>query len=414
MATHRNRRQQVRRPSAPRRPSDAPRRSASGRVNERPKEDRARNDGARRKGAASGHRYETGRLSAPTQGRQGSSQRSRTGSPEARGPARTRASRVASAPGVRRPRHPQGSDRRPAFSAAPGGRYDRGPSPDEQAEPRSYRSSSVRELRQADRNKRVKKAARRYLWKVALAVAVVAVVVVGAVAVYNSSLFAIKNVTVNGVEHLTSDEMAQLAAVPSDTTLLRVDTDTIAKRLKANAWVDEVQVNRQFPDTLELDVTEREVAAVVEIPTNSTTTVKSWAIAKDHTWLMPIPDPGSEAAKTTSSKIYEDADRVLHVKEVPFGTKAQIGEVCSDANVNNALDIVSGMTTGLADRVTEVRAAGVAETTLVLDNGVEVVFGKAEDIRDKERVVLEILEQNPDGVSYVNVRMVETPTWRAI
>lgn len=299
------------------------------------------------------------------------------------------------------------------FTAAPGGRYSgRGAAPSPEA-PR-YTSASVRELREADREKRVRKSARRYLWRAVMAVVVVVAVAVGAVAVYNSPLFTIRNVTVNGVEHLTSAEMAQLAAVPADTTLMKVDADKIANRLKASAWVQDVKVNRIFPDTLELDVTEREVAAIVEIPTNSGSAVKSWAIAKDHTWLMPIPEPGSEAAKTTSAKIYEDADAVLHVKDVPLGTKAEIGKVCTDANVNNALDIVSGMTTSLADQVVEIMAAGTAETTLVLDNGVEVAFGKAEDIRDKERVVKEILEQNPDGVSYINVRMVETPTWRAI
>ena len=318
----------------------------------------------------------------------------------------------------RQQRSDQQQERRAArgqqpFTASPGGRYS-GPPPAEPAEAPRYTSASVRELREADRSERVRKSARRYVWRVAMAVVLVGAVVIGAVAVYNSPLFTIRNVTVNGVEHLTSAEMAQLAAVPADTTLMKVDADNIANRLKASAWVEDVKVNRIFPDTLELDVTEREVAAIVEIPTNSGSTVKSWAIAKDHTWLMPIPEPGTEAAAATSAKVYEDAEAVLHVKDVPLGTKAEIGKVCTDANVNNALDIVSGMTTSLADQVVEVMAAGTAETTLVLDNGVEVAFGKAEDIRDKERVVKEILEQNPDGVSYINVRMVETPTWRAI
>jgi len=45
---------------------------------------------------------------------------------------------------------------------------------------------------------------------------------------------------------------------------------------------------------------------------------------------------------------------------------------------------------------------------------VEIAFGKAEDIRDKERTILKILEENPDSISYLNVRMVETPTWRGL
>lgn len=278
----------------------------------------------------------------------------------------------------------------------------------------SYTSKSVEELRRADKAKQARKTARGRILRAVIAVVVVVGVTVGAFALYNSSAFTIENVNVNGVEHLTSSEMTQLANVSPDTTLLRVDTDTISNRLKQSAWVEDVQINRVFPSTLEINVTEREVAAIVEIPTSSSAVVKNWAIAKDHLWLMPIPDASSDAAKTTSAKIYEDEQNSLHIVDIPFGTKAAIGEMCTDANVNNALDVVAGMTTELADRIVEVSAAGTAETTLVLDNGVEIAFGKAEDIRDKERVVLEILAENPDNVSYINVRMVETPTWRAI
>lgn len=283
---------------------------------------------------------------------------------------------------------------------------------------------SIAELRQADRrNERLKNAdrakqarrrMRRYIIIAVIAVVMVIGAVVGAIAIYNSSLFTIRNVTVSGVEHLTANEMTQLANVPEDTTLLRVDAATIAERVKASSWVDDVEVKRVFPDTLELVVKEREMAAIVEIPVKSAASTKQWAIATDNTWLMPIPDPGTEAAQNTSAKIYEDADSVIHFVDVPFGTSAEIGKQCTDANVNNALAILSGMTTELADQVVKISAGGVAETTLLLANGVEVAFGEAKDIRDKERVVLEILEQNPDNVAYINVRMVETPTWRAI
>lgn len=275
-------------------------------------------------------------------------------------------------------------------------------------------STSVGQLRRAERNERMRRTSRRYLVRLVAIVGVVVALLVGWGALYNSPAFTIENVKVNGVEHLTSSEMSQLANVPAGSTLLRVDTDTIRNRLLQNAWVEDVQVNRVFPSTLEINVTERAVKAIVEIPTSSGSTVKQWAIAQDHMWLMPIPDAESDAAKTTSAQIYADAETALHIVDVPYGTKATIGEVCSDSNINNALDIVSGMTTELADQVVKVSAAGPAETTLILDNGVEVAFGKAEDIRDKERVILKILEENPDGVAYINVRMVETPTWRSV
>lgn len=304
---------------------------------------------------------------------------------------------------------PARSGNRSSYSARRGG----------SARPRTgeggeYVETTVGELRRADRMERAKKTSRRYFIRIGIILAVIVALVVGGVVLYNSPVFAIANVKVNGVEHLTSDEMAQLANVPKDTTLLRVDTATIEKRIEQNAWVEDAQVNRAFPDTLEINVTERDVFAVVEVPSSVGASVKQWAIASDHMWLMPIPDATSDAAKSTSSKIYEDAARVLHIVDVPFGTKAEIGQVCADSNINNALDILSGLTTDLAGRIAQVSAAGTAETTLLLDNGVEIAFGKAEDIRDKERVVLQILADNEDNVAYINVRMVETPTWRAI
>ena len=308
---------------------------------------------------------------------------------------------------------PHASTRESATShsihATPGGLYQE----DAQEQPQLV-STSVGELRRAERTERLRKSSRRYLLRLIAIIGVIVVLLAGWAVLYNSPAFTIQNVRVNGVDHLTSEEVSQLANVPSGSTLLRVDTDTIADRMSQTAWVEDVEVKKVFPDTLEINVTERDVQAIVEIPNSSGSSVKQWAIAPDHMWLMPIPDPNSEAAKTTSAQIYEDAEKALHIVDVPYGTKAEIGQICNDSNVNNALDIVTGMTTELADRVVKVSAAGPAETTLILDNGVEIAFGKAEDIRDKERVILKILEENPEGVAYINVRMVEAPTWRAV
>lgn len=270
----------------------------------------------------------------------------------------------------------------------------------------------VGDLRGGTRVSRAQSAYRRYVVRIVIIVSALAALVIGGAVVYNSSLFTIENVTVTGVEHLTTADMTNMANVPANTTLLRVDAAGIRERLKQNAWVADADVKRVFPHTLELAVTERTIAATVAVPTEDAKSVKTWAISSDHLWLMPIPDQNSEAGKNTSPKVYEDAASVLAIVDVPYGTKAELGTYCTDDTVNNALDIVSSMTTELAGRVTKVSANGAEETKLVLDNGVEIAFGKAEHIRDKERVCLKIMEEHPDVV-YINVRVVDRPTWRA-
>ena len=274
--------------------------------------------------------------------------------------------------------------------------------------------SSVRvgDLDRAERNARAQRTYRRHLVRLSIAGAFLLALVAGGAALYASDVFAIESVQVSGVEHLTATEVTELAAVPADTTLLRVDTGAIRDRLLKDAWVERVEVRRVFPHTLELAVTERTVAAVVEVPTENAESTQDWAIASDGMWLMPIPDKDSEAGKSISPKVYEDAESVLRIAEVPYGTNPAVGAYCTDASVSNALSIVAGMTTDLAGQVRAVAATETESTTLTLESGVEIVFGSAENIRDKERVCLKIMEEHPDVV-YINVRVVDSPTWRS-
>lgn len=280
----------------------------------------------------------------------------------------------------------------------------------------SQRLTSVRvgDLPQVDRAARAQKTYHRYLARLGVLAGLIAALAIAAVIAYNSSLFTIESVSVKGVEHLTASDMQELAGVPAGTTLLRVDAAGIKDNLKKDAWVADVKVKRVFPNTLEIDVTERTITAVVEVPSDNAQTSTQWAIASDGMWLMPIPDKDSEAGRRTSSKVYEDAENVLHITDVPYGTKPAVGSYCTDANVNNALAIVAGMTTELADRVTSVKATETESTTLTIKDGPDIVFGTADNIREKERVCLQIIKEHPEGVTYINVRTPDRPTWRSL
>ena len=278
------------------------------------------------------------------------------------------------------------------------------------------RLSSVRvgDVAGESRRERAQKTYQRYLVRLGIIAAALFSLFIAGVILYNSPAFTIESVSVKGVEHLTASDMQELAGVEAGTTLLRVDAAGIKENLMKDAWVADVSVKRVFPNTLEIDVTERTITAVVEIPSQDATTTTQWAIASDGMWLMPIPAKDSEAGRRTSEKVYEDADSVLHITDVPYGTKPQVGTYCSDANVNNALAIVAGMTTELAGKVTSVKATETESTTLTIKDGPDIVFGTADNIREKERVCLQIIENHPEGVTYINVRTPDRPTWRSL
>lgn len=278
----------------------------------------------------------------------------------------------------------------------------------------AYVTRTVGDIRREQRRTQRVQATRRISGGVVAVLIVIALVLLGAFALYLAPIAKVQHITIKGAQHLTEDEMIALADIPDNTTLLRVDTARIEQNCLRDAWIKDVSVNRVFPDTLELVVTERQIAATVAVPTGNSAVTRIWAIAQDKTWLMPIPEKESQAAATVSEQVYIDAENVLQIVDVPYGTSPEIGAVCTDSNVNNALAIVSGMTTELAKQVVRVSATDAESTILTLDNGVEIAFGAAENIRDKERVCLALLSEHEGSIAYINVRTVTSPTWRSL
>lgn len=256
------------------------------------------------------------------------------------------------------------------------------------------RGRRVGDIRAAERAKRAKQRYRSYVLKIFGVIALVLFVIFGSIFLYRSDVLAVNNVKVNGVSHLTDQEVTQLAAVPDDSTLLRLDSDGIANRLKEHPWVQSVNVVRKFPDTVELDVTERDVAAVVKISNKSI-----WVISTDGVWL-------SAATKQD----WKDYRRIIGVDANLAAPVA--GSECTDGGVLNALSIYDSISDDLASQVKSISAESSVKTSLTLKNGVTVAFGDASDIELKEADINALLQQYDGKISYINVRVPSRPTYR--
>ncbi len=277
------------------------------------------------------------------------------------------------------------------------------------------RSVSVSEVRNASRYRQRAAKSHRIMGVLIAVVVVVAVLGIGGFALSSSGAFKVEKVTVSGANHISSEDLTQLAAVPEGTTLLNVDANGISSRLTSNAWVKSASVDRVFPDTLNLSITEREISAVVSVTVDETNTVERWALSSDGMWLCKIPDNRESAeAKALPSQVFEDADNALEITDIPYGSKPEAGSYCNNANVENALGVIDGMTTELAGQVKSVAAASSESTTLTLQNGIEIAFGSSKDIRDKERVCLQLMAEHEGKISYINVRVVNKPVWRSL
>lgn len=252
------------------------------------------------------------------------------------------------------------------------------------------------DIRAEQRAKRQRWQYLRYIARIAIVIAVILLIIFGSIFVYRSDLFHVNNVQVNGSAHLTSQEITSIAAVSDDSTLLRLDSKGIKDRLEDNAWVQNAAIHRVFPDTIVIDITEREPGAVVKINDRS-----NWVISTDGAWL---------SAATTDD--WENAMKIIDVS--PSMPAPISGAMCADGGINNALDILNSISDDLRSRIVSISAESSIKTSLNLVDGVTVAFGDSSDIEVKEAVINSLLNEYEGRISYINVRVPTRPTYRTL
>ncbi|MCE5265641.1 MAG: FtsQ-type POTRA domain-containing protein [Deltaproteobacteria bacterium] len=103
----------------------------------------------------------------------------------------------------------------------------------------------------------------RSLMLIGAIVLVTAVLLVGYDRILCAPALRIRETVVKGCRELTEKEILTLAAVRSPSNLLTINGDAVARRIRANPWIEEVFVGREFPDRLVIVVRERKSVALI-------------------------------------------------------------------------------------------------------------------------------------------------------
>ena len=106
---------------------------------------------------------------------------------------------------------------------------------------------------------RLKTALAKPAWRYAVASALLGSLIFAAVVV--SPLFRISEVNAVGTTHTSSEEILSAARVGKGSSMVLLDTSAIAARVEALPWVAKASVERRWPGTLAIVVTERKPIA---------------------------------------------------------------------------------------------------------------------------------------------------------
>lgn len=221
----------------------------------------------------------------------------------------------------------------------------------------------------------LRRAARRRMgrggpWTVVGATVVMAVL--AGWVLWGSTLLAVQEVRITGLDLLSPAEVHAAAGVADHTPMLRVDRAEVADRVDALAPVAAVAVERAWPRTLVIHVVERTGVAVVSVG--------------ERLHLM-------------------DAEGVLFhpVAQPPVGlpTLALAEPGPDDPATRAALVVLAALTPQLESELETLTVTGPARIRLELTSGPTVVWGDETTSDEKARVATALLERGQAGPEQV-------------
>ena len=112
--------------------------------------------------------------------------------------------------------------------------------------------------------------------------------------------FRVKSVDVTGVQRMDSRPVFQIALDQKSMAMPLVDVATIRQKLLGYGWVKDARVSRRLPDTLVIDIVERQPAALWQ-DANKLSLIDSEGVVLDKVKVSDMPDlpllvgPGANA-----------------------------------------------------------------------------------------------------------------------
>jgi cell division protein FtsQ len=199
----------------------------------------------------------------------------------------------------------------------------------------------------------------------------VLLVLAGAVSwiLFGTSLLGVNQVRVTGVSVLTPHQVEQAAAVTDGTPLAGLDLGAVRARVAALAPVRRVVVNRDWPHTVLVEVTER--TAVAAVPQG-----KRFALV----------DTEGVAFHTVSQR--------------PAGlpTMKVVKPGPGDANTRAAIAVLRALTPTLRGQLVSISVEGPARIRLALQKDREVIWGDSTENDLKAKVATALLAR--DGSTF--------------
>jgi len=202
---------------------------------------------------------------------------------------------------------------------------------------------------------------------------------------YYVPIFTLQRIEIEGNVRLTAEDVLRLTALEPGTNLFRIKSWQLREWLLASPWVKEVTVRRELPDALVIVLEERTPSFLVPYYTSFL------QVAADGIILGPVSDTIEDFKLPILTG--------LEIKD-----PALPGQSLHCQQLADLVAVLEYFPADLREMLAEIHLSGNGELVFYTGEGVQILFGQAEDSAQKVALLRETLRELDGSLAVINVR----------
>jgi cell division protein FtsQ len=203
-----------------------------------------------------------------------------------------------------------------------------------------------------------------------------------------SPFFALEQIRVNGLKHLSPSEVSSESGLSPGTNIFRLNLEQAERRLLADPWIESASLKRQLPRTVQIVIRERQPSAL---------------LYASQRWLV-----------LDSNGVCIDSMDTAHLYSLPIITGLQ-PDTCDPGKRVSANPVLPPVLAALGldveDFFSEIDISHPDDLVAYTRDGIPVILGRDDDLHSKLAAAQSLLisYDNPGSVAYVDLRAVQAP-----
>ena len=205
-----------------------------------------------------------------------------------------------------------------------------------------------------------------------------------------------REIRVSGVTELTAEKVVELSGIQKGQQIFEINTSRAERMITTNYWVDQVDVKRVLPATIDITVKERIAVAAISTPD-----------------CILLVDGGGYVLGV--QRLLDGLPLMILSGAGDVPTNVLPGEQLTSKSIAEGLSVVAQMTEESASTISELNIANTQNIIAHTVYGVDFYLGDKGSFMKKYEIAMQILQSedekgNLNKLKYVDVSIPSQPT----